>query len=57
MSQKQFAKAYFFGYYYFFGKSNSDLCCCKFRPTTEIPSIRTARITVRCFLFYREMIL
>ena len=37
MSQNIFAKAYFFGYYYFFRKGNSDLCCCKFRPNTEIP--------------------
>ena len=28
---------FFYGYYYFFmTKSNSDLCCHKFRPTTEI---------------------
>ena len=39
MSRNLFAKAYFFGYYYFFRKSNSDLCCSKFRPTTEIHRI------------------
>lgn len=52
MSRNLFAKAYFLGCYITFSeKSNSDLCCFKFRPTTEIVYFRH-RTNPRAMLYF-----